>query len=237
MRPTKLLWTESAEDRLTFLYPGSRIVARAFVVVLFLSIWLCFVNLALLVPDTVLSWVLAAVVTLGFGSGGIATAAFGGRGGQRRRIARLRAELPNAVWFACTPVDGMPWAVRQVARVTGQGTGLPFLILGSYVVAVESEQILFLWGRRRMVIPTAALDRIRRGMATIHRAWLAPSAIRSTINLEFSLANGKPIVVQLCPIPIHDEPRHYFRPFELGAIAQSIDLKIRGARLENHVEM
>ena len=205
--------------------------------VLFLSIWLCFVALALLVPDTVLSWVLVAVVTLGFGLGGIAIAAFGGRGGQRRRIARLRAELPNAVWFACMPVDGMPWAVRQVARATGQGTGMPFLILGSYVVAVESDQISFLWGRRRMVIPTAALDRIRRGMATIQRAWLAPSAIRSTINVGFSLANGEPIVVQLCPIPIHDEPLHYFRPFELGAIAQSIDLKIRGARLENHVEM
>lgn len=236
MRPTKLLWTESAEDRLTGRYPGSRIVARAFVVVIFLSIWLCFLALALLVPDTVLSWVLAAVATLGFGLGGIVTAAFGGRGGQRRRIARLRAELPNAVWFACMPVDGMPWAVRQVARATGQGTGPPFLILGSYVVAVESEQISFLRGQRRMVIPTAALDRIRRGMATIQRGWLAPSAIRSTINLGFSSADGEPTVVQLCPVPIHDEPLHYFRPFELGAIAQTIDLKIRGARLEDHVE-
>jgi hypothetical protein len=237
VRPKRLVWTVSAEDRLTGGYPGNRVVARAFVVVLFLFIWLCFVALALLVPDTALSWALVAVVTLGFGLGGATAAALGGRGGQRRRIARLRTELPNAVLIACTPVDGMPWAVRQVARATGKGAGPPFLIIASYVVAVESERISFLSGRRSMVIPTADLDRIQRGTATIQRGWLAPSAVRPTIDLGFTVADDEPIVVQLCPIPINQEPVHYFRPFELGAIAQTIDLAIRGARLEDHVEM
>ena len=226
------MWTESAEDRLTGGYPGNRVVARAFAVVLLVLIWLCCVALALLVPGTVLSWVLISVVTLGFGLGGVA-AAFGGRRGQKRRIARLRADLPNAVLIVCTPVDGMPWAVRQVARATSEGTGLPFLIIADCVVAVESERISFLSGRRSMVIPTADLDRIRRGTATIPRAWLAPSVTRPTIDLGFALADGESIVVQLCPVPIDQEPLHYFRPFELGVIAQAIDLAIRGARRED----
>ena len=237
MRPTRLVWTESAEDRLTGGYPGNRVVARAFVVVLFLFIWLCFAALALLVPDAALASVPVAVVTLGFGLGGVTAAVFGGRVRQRRRIARLRADLPDAVLIACTPVDGMPWAVRQIARATGKGTGPPFLIIARYIVAVESDRISFVSGRRRMVIPTANLDRIRRGTATIQRGWLVPAAIRSTIDLGFIVADREPIVVRLCPIPINQEPRHYLRPFELGVIAQTVDLAIRGERLDAHVEM
>lgn len=71
----------------------------------------------------------------------------------------------------------------------------------------------------------------------IERAWLAPALIRSTIDLEFAMADREPIVVQLCPIPIGQERLHYFRPFELGAIAQTIDQAIRGAHLEEHMEL
>ena len=237
MRPTKLVWTVSAEERLTGGYPGNRIVARVFVVIVFVLLWLCSIALALLIPDTVLSRVLTAAITLVFALGGVTAAVFGGRGGRGRRIARLRADLPDAVLIACTPVNGMPWAVRQVARATGKGRGASFLIIASYVVAVESERISFLSGRRSMVIPTADLDRIRRGTATIPRGWLVPSVTRSTIDLSFALADGKSIVVQLCPVPIDHEPLHYFRPFELGVIAQTIDLAIRGARREDRVEM
>ena len=237
MRPTKLVWTESAEDRLTGRYPGSRVVARAFVVVLFLFLWLCLVAIALLVPNTMLSWVLVAIVTLGFGLGGITAAAFGGRRGQRRWVERLRAEHPHAVLIACTPADGMPWAVRQVARATGKGAGRPYLLIAGFVVAVDSERIMFLSRRRSMVLATADLDRIRRGTGTIPRGYNVPSAIRSTIDLSFSVDGGDSIVVQLCPIPIDQEPLHFFRPSELGVIAQSIDLAIRGAHREDQMDV
>jgi len=104
-------------------------------------------------------------------------------------------------------------------------------------MVVESEQISFLGGRRRMVIPATALDRIRRELATIQRGGLTPSAMRSTIDVGFYVASGQPIVVQLCPIPINNEPLQCFRPFELGTVAQTIYLKVRGSRFEDHAEM
>lgn len=226
------MWTESAEDRLTG-FPGNRIVARVFAVVLFIILWLCCVAIALLVPYAVLSRVLTAIVTLGFVLGGVALAAFGGRGAHRRRIARLQVDHPHAVLIACTQVDGFPWAVRQVARATGIGAGRPYLLIGGFVLAVESDRISFLSGRRSMVVPTAGLDRIRRGTATIPSGFNGPLITRSTIDLGFALADGEVIVVQLCPIPIDQEPRQHLRPFELGVIAQKIDLAIRSARPEH----
>lgn len=237
VRPTKLVWTESAEDRLTGRYPGSRVVARAFAVILVVLIWLCCVALVLLVPQGPLAWMLVWVVTLGFGVGGLAVAAFGGRRGQRRWVEHLRAEHPHSVLIACTPADGMPWAVRQVARAKGKGAGRPYLLVAGFVVAVDSERIWFLSRRRSMVLATADLDRIRRGTATIPRGYNVPSAIRSSIDLSFSADGGETIVVQLCPIPIDQEPLHFFRPSELGVIAQSIDLAIRGAHREDQMEM
>lgn len=236
MHPTRLVWTESAEDRLTGGYPGNRMVARDFALVLFVFLWLCCVAIALLVPEPVLSHVLTAVVTLGFVLGGAWLAAFGGRGGQRRWIARLQVDRPHAVLIACISVDGMPWAVRQVARATDKGTGRPYLLIAGFVLAVESERISFLSKRRSMVLPTADLDRIRRGTATIPRGYNGPLVTRSTIDLEFILADGERIVVQLCPIPIQKEPRHYLRPSELGVIAQTIDLAVRGGRCEDQAE-
>ena len=237
MRPTKLVWTESAEDRLTGRYPGRRVVARAFAVILVVVIWLCCVALALLVPQATLAWTLVWVVTLGFGVGGLAVVAFGGRRGQRRWVEHLRAEHPHAVLIACTPADGMPWAVRQVARTTGKGAGRPYLLIAGFVLAVDSERIMFLSRRRSMVLAAADLDRIRRGTGTIPRVYNVPSAIRCTIDLSFSVDHGETIVVQLCPIPVDPEPLHFFRPSELGVIAQTIDLAIRGARREDQMEM
>lgn len=236
MHPTRLVWTESAEDRLTGGYPGNRLVARAFAVVLYAFLWLCCVALVQLVPEPVLSRVLTAVVTLGFFLGGVALAVYGGRGGQRRWIARLQVEHPHAVLIACMSVDGMPCAVHRIARGTGGGTRRPYLLFASFVVAAESERISFLSKRRSIVLPTGDLDRIRRGTATIPGGYNGPLITRSTIDLEFTLADGERITVQLCPMPIHDEPRHYFRPSELGVIAETIDLAIRGARREDQTE-
>ena len=231
MHATRLVWTESAEDRLTGGYPGNRMVARAAAAVMFVVIWLCCVVIALLVPEPVLSHVLAAVVSLGFVLGGVALAAFGGRGGQRRWIARLQIDRPHAVLIACIPVDGMTRAVRRLARVTG-GIGRPSLLIAGFVLAAEAERISFLSKRRSMVFPTATLDRIRRGTATIPSGYNGPLITRSTIDLSFSVADGEAIVVQLCPIPINEEPRHFFRPAELGIIAETLDRAIRGARID-----
>jgi hypothetical protein len=227
MHPTRLVWTESAEDRLTGGYPGSRIVAHVFVVVLLCGSWLCCVALALLVPDAVIAWVLVWVLTLGFAAGGIAAAAFGGRRGQRRWIARLRTEFPHAVLISCVPVDGISWALGRLARDTGNGAGRRHLLVAGFVLAVDEQRISFVSRQRSMVIPTSDLDRIRRGTATIWRGQ-APALNRSTIDLEFTAGDGELIVVQLCPIPIEQEQRHYFRPTELGVIAATIDLALRG---------
>ena len=237
MRPTKLVWTESAEDRLTGWYPGNRRLARVFAVVVFLYLWLCFVAMALIVPDTRLAWVLAAVVTVGFGVGGVAAARYGGRAEHRRRVARLQAEFPDSVLIACMPVDGMAWAVRQIARASDDGTRRPFLIFASFVVAVGAGRISFISGRRRMVLRVDDVVRIRRGSATVMQWGNAPTLIRSSIDLSFTQADGETVIVQLCPIPINDEPLHFFRPFELRPFAESIDLAMRGARPGDHMDV